>query len=462
MIARSGWGLVAILFVAASSLLVWYRSRDPVPAPGLPPNPQQEEIEPAVVSSIRTMRDRVLQEPQSAKAWGDLGKVFLANGLNSEARVCFIEAERREPANPSWPYLHGVILVGDGEHEAALPHYQRVIELTQHNDALNCSARLVLAETELYLGRPQEAETQIQYCRVRRPDDPRVRFDAGLVAMALEDWPTARDHLLLCLNNPYTRKKARGQLAAVYRRLNDDRHADELQKESSRVPADWPWPDPLDDDFKSWTVKKQKSFELAGELESHGHIDEATRMARALVERYPEDDFAQALLGRLLAQKGDFSGAIAALMRAIQLAPHAIHTHYNLSLILMQFGEMNERQGKKQGAEAAFQEAAEQARQALVIKPDYAYAQRALGLSLKHLGKTAEAAQALQEAVHCNPEFAELHLELAEVLFELGRHDAARIRFEEALRLGPPEAPWRESAQNRLIEVRKNLKKPGE
>ncbi|HEV3438662.1 MAG TPA: tetratricopeptide repeat protein [Gemmata sp.] len=454
---RNSWlSSLAILLLVGVSLFILYRFNSSTP-PTIPPDPKAEELEPAVTVAVRTMRERVLKEPKSAKAWGELGEVFLANELAAEARVCLVEAARLEQTNPHWPYLQALILVNDGDREAALPFFQQAVDLSQNDKKVNLAAHLVLAETQLHLGLVKEAETHIRHGREHAPEDPRVQFDAGLLAIAVEDWEAARDHLLRCLTSPYTRKKARIQLAPVCRRLKDFLRADELQKESDQIPIDWDWPDPVIDDYLRWAVKKRNSFKMAENLEAQGRFDEAVQKVRSVVESYPDDDVAQTFLGRLLAQMGDFQGSERALQQAVQLAPHKVYPHYIQSLLLIRQGEA---QGNKVQAEAKFQEAVNHSRQALAIKPDYGFAHMALGLALKHLGKTAEAAKELQEAVRCSPEYAEMHLRLAEVLVDLGRKDEACSRYEEALRLASPGTPWRASVQARLTELQKVVKKP--
>ncbi|MDB5311785.1 MAG: hypothetical protein JWO38_5987 [Gemmataceae bacterium] len=442
------------LVLVGVGLFIFYR---PTPRP-TPPDPKADNLEPAVVSSVRAAREQVLAAPSSAKAWGYFGEVLLANELEDEARICFTEAERLEPGTARWPYLRAVPLLNRGDAEAAVTHLRRAVELA---DEQNQAPRLVLAETLLLLGRPTEAEPHIRHAREQKPDDPRARFDAGLLAAAGQDWETARGHLLGCLDSPYSRQRARVHLAAVCRRLGDAAKADDYQAEADRLPPDWDWVDPTVAGYQRWAVKKKNSYKIAESLEAQGRFAEAVRVVAPVAEEYPDDDTAQLELGRLLAQKGDYQEAEVALRRARQLAPHKVHAHYYLSLVRLQLGEAHERAGDKTRAGAYYQDTASLARAALAVKPDYGFAHMALGLALKHLGRPAEALTELQQAVLCSPEYAEIHKHLADLLADLGRRDEARVRYEQALRLAPPEAPWRAAAQARLADLQKPAKKPG-
>ena len=88
--------------------------------------------------------------------------------------------------------------------------------------------------------------------------------------------------------------------------------------------------------------------------------------------------------------------------------------------------------------------------QGTTTKPDYGYAYMVLGLSQKGRGRRAEALSALRQAVQCNPEVAEFHLYFGELLSDDGHAAEARSQLEEALRLAPPGAPWRQEARDRL------------
>ena len=381
--------VIAVLLVGVVGFLgyrFYYRSPPPIP-----PDPKADTLEPAVVASIRRARERVLNEPTSAKAWGDLGEVFFANELLDEARDCFAEAGRLDPKSPRWPYLEAVILVNRGDREGELPYLRRAIDLVGDRDDENPGPRFVLAESLLLLGRREEAEPHIRRVLERKPADPHARFDAGLLAIASEDWEVARGHLLKCLDSPYTRQKCRIQLAAVCRRLGDLTRADEFQIEANRMPADADWVDPIIDSCLLRAAKKRSAFKVAENLESQGRFAEAVRVVLPVVEEYPDDDVAQSFVGRLFAQLGEFALAERALRRARQLAPQKVQPHYLLSLVLIQEGEKRKQGGDKVRAEALFREAASLAREALAIKPDYGLAHMAHGLALNDLGRRPSA-----------------------------------------------------------------------
>ena len=449
---------MAIVLAVAAALgigLFAYWKRE---APPVPPSPALESLEPAVAKAVYSARERVLSEPRSAAAWGELGEIFLANELEDEAYTCFQHADRLEPGTGRWAYLLAIVLINRGDRDAALPFLERAVEAGLGRGDEQLVPRLVLIEQSLLLGRTAEAEPHLQIVLKRKPEEPRVRFDAGMHAVARSDFPAARKHLEQCLTSVYSRRRARVLLAAVLRQLGDATRADEYQDEADQMAADWEWVDPVVAQYLGRAVKKRAAFHLAESLEGEGKYEEALRVLNPVAEEFPQDDVVQMTLGRLLAQLGDYAGGEAAVRRALVLAPNKVQPHYFLSLVLIEDGKRRERTGDKARAAQLFAEAEASARRTLEAKPDYGFAYMALGLALQSQGRKAEAATAFEDAVRCTPEHGEIQLRLAEALADLGRTKEAIPRFERALRLAPPDASWRASAEARLAKLRESIK----
>jgi Flp pilus assembly protein TadD len=442
-------GFLAVAGLAAGGAAWWFRGL--WQAPPTPPEAKGDQLDPAVVSAVAVVREQVLKNPRSAKAWSDLGEVFLANELEDLSRPCFAEAERLDPTNPRWPYFQAGPLLNRGDYEAALPHLRRAAELCPAGDPAGSAIRLHQAEALLSLGRQDEAAVQIRAARDQRPDDPRAIFDTALVSIAREDWEAARDDLLRCLGSPFSQRRSRVQLAIVCERLGDETQAEEYRVESERLPPDAAWPDPLVDEYIHWTVLKRGRFRRADDLEAAGRFAEAAEIVAPMTVENPDDDLAHIMLGKLLAQMNEYGRAEQELRRALRLAPQKVQAHYYLALLLLKEGEARKPDDPR--ADVLFREAADLAGQAVAVKPDYGYAHMALGLSLKHLGKRPEAEAALRESLRCNPELAEPHFELGKMLAEDGNGAEARTNLEHAVRLAPMGASWAKEAQDLLARL---------
>jgi tetratricopeptide (TPR) repeat protein len=452
-ILRRSW-LLSILFLLAVSVAVaiWLTCR-----PSAPPSPPAVPVDPNdpdVAAFIEKSRQRVLQEPRSAQAWGTLGQAFLANDMQAESRLCFVEAERLDPSNPRWPYYQAVLLLERGEHESTLPYLQRAAARCDLAEPDNPVPRLLLAETLLAEGQREEAEEQLHHVAARQPDDPRAHFDLALAASARQDWPSSRCHLLRCLTSPLARQKASVQLAAVCQRLDDPVEAEKYRRQADRMPADGDWIDPFETEYLRWAVTKKGRYRLAESLEDAGRLPEALAVLQPMLEQYP-DDFLRLTVGKLLSRMGENRRAEAMLREAVRRAPDKAKAHYYLSLALFAEAEDCTRRGDaKDAADKLYREVAASARQALAIKPDFGFACLPLGLSLKRLGQRAEALAALRRAVHCNPESAESHFRLGEMLIEENHLGEAKEQLEQTVRLSPPDASWLPASRAHLAAIR--------
>ncbi|MEO1366902.1 MAG: hypothetical protein AAFX50_06965, partial [Acidobacteriota bacterium] len=85
------------------------RSADPPPAPGSPaaPDPDLRDMEAQVAARFGTTRAAILEDPQSAAAWGEFARVAHAHELWEEALVAYEEAQRLDPSDERWPYFLG-------------------------------------------------------------------------------------------------------------------------------------------------------------------------------------------------------------------------------------------------------------------------------------------------------------------------------------------------------------------
>lgn len=453
MIARSRrWLLVVFLVLigVAGGALYYHRTR---PVPSVPPGEDLAGLEPAVREAIDAARRGVLAEPRSADAWGKLGETFLANELDTLSGPCFAEAERLDPDEGRWPYFQGGTLINQGESNAALPYLRRAVERCE----TGLTAPLeVLGETLMALGHIDEAEAQFREALRRRPDDSRAQYDLGLVAVARQDWKSARDSFSACLADPASRQKARFQLAAVLARLGDRAGADDFLAQARRMPKDLEWPDPLIAEYLLRAVKKRDRYRRVEQLEAAGKYREAIGVLVPMTEQYPDDALPHLTLGKILGQTGDYARAEFVLRKAMRLDPGTVQPLYFTSLVLYLRGEeLARNKGAEQQAQACFREAADLARKALRLQPDYGFAHMSLGLALKNLGRPAEAIDALRKAVRCNPELAEIHYYLGETLADQGHGAEARAQLEAALRLAEPHVRWRQAAADRLAALGK-------
>ncbi len=95
------------VFVCAALLLAAASGCDDTPPPRIP-DPPLEGMERRVADLLRETRERVVAEPDSAAAWGELGATYQAHRLLAEADACYLRAHRLDAEDFRWVYLRAI------------------------------------------------------------------------------------------------------------------------------------------------------------------------------------------------------------------------------------------------------------------------------------------------------------------------------------------------------------------
>lgn len=157
-----------------------------------------------------------------------------------------------------------------------------------------------------------------------------------------------------------------------------------------------------------------------------GALPEAERMARELLERYPQSAFAWKSLGAILQGQRRAAEALPAMQRAAELLPNDPQAHSNLGNGYKDLGDVSK-------AEACY-------RRALSLKPDYAEAYGNLGVTLQAQGRLDEAMACMHKALELKPDFNQAVVSIGGLLRDKGAFDEAETWFRRALK-AEPERP---------------------
>jgi tetratricopeptide (TPR) repeat protein len=422
-----------VVLVGVGSWWGWRRFTRPE-VPDIP----LDGADPAIAAAVREAQEEVRQRPRSAEAWGRLGMVLCANQLQQWAGEPFAQAAAFAPRDERWPYLHGVA-VGTADPEAALPYLRRAAELCNSGEAHQTAAHLRLAEALLANGHNEEAADHFQKALSLSADHVCAHYGLGVLALARGDLARSKEHLLHCASSPLTRQRASVQLAALCKRLKDDRGADTHAEAARQAPADTPWPDPFLSECQAFAVGRKTLEKGYTALEQKGDSAGALRAARQLARDYP-DARSYLTLGIILGRVGQYEESEWYLRKSLELQPRVAQAQYYLSLALFAQGEALGRQaGKKAESEAKYRESVRWARQAVELNDRYAEAHFQIGLALSCLGERPGAIEAFRRAVRSRPELAEPHLWLGKALAEDGQTEEAVVHLENAVRLAPAD-----------------------
>jgi tetratricopeptide (TPR) repeat protein len=397
------------------------------PAPE-PPAVALAGADPAVAEAVEAARGEVRRAPRSGAAWGRLGMVLRAHDFAAEANVCFAEAERLDPREPRWPYLHGLTLLLT-DSEAGLARLRRAAELCGRETA----PRLRLAEVLAGRGQLDEAEGLFRGVLDDEPDHPRAHLGLGQLACSRGELPRGLDHLRRAAAAAPGVRATHAALAETYDRLGDRPAADRELLALARLPGEVGWPDPYVEEVERLKAGVDALIGLAIQLLLQNRGAEAVEVLEDAVGRHPDSVRAWLVLGRVRRQLGDAPAAERALREAARRAPDNFEVQLELAVT-----------GYQRGDPAA---AVERCRRALALKPNDAAAHYYLGLALQEQGDRAGALAALREAVRDKPDFAEGHKALGRLLLQEGRRAEAIPHLEDAVRLDPTD-----EAGGRLLE----------
>jgi tetratricopeptide (TPR) repeat protein len=433
--SRSGLGrklaVVGALLVLAGAAGAWWWLHAPRLAPPMPADIQDAEVRQA----IEAARQQVFSDPDSAQAWGHLGRVLLAHLFDRDADVCFAQAARLNPDDPMWFYGRGVIALKREPDKAIALLRQAAAGISRPE--YRSVANLQLAEAFLERENLDDAEKLFGAELESEPDNARAALGLGLIAKVRGNEKGATAYLVIAQGSPHARKVATAQLAALARSRGDHAAAAAYDQETAGLPNDSAWPDPLLDGNLRLVVGRRGWERRMDQLEREGFYAEAVQQYLKKIEDEPTmQNYVGA--GINLARLHEYDRALPLLRKALEVAPQSAHAHFSLGAVLC--GRAEREWQATPGAEQVkqwFREAIDHSRRAADLRPDHARAYLHWGVALKYLGDPAAAIAPLKKGVACHPADSDLQLVLGEVLLETGNTQEAATHLENARRLAP-------------------------
>jgi tetratricopeptide (TPR) repeat protein len=164
----------------------------------------------------------------------------------------------------------------------------------------------------------------------------------------------------------------------------------------------------------------------ADALRRSDRVDQSIEVLEQLSRTRPTLAVAHSTLGDLLRGREDYTAALAAYDRAIDLVPDTNSARW---VLLYSRGIAHERSGDNEAAEADF-------RAALAIEPEQPQVLNYLGYSLVEQDRNLdEALDMIERAVAANPDSGYIVDSLGWVLYRLGRYEEAVDQMERAVEL---------------------------
>lgn len=197
-------------------------------------------------------------------------------------------------------------------------------------------------------------------------------------------------------------------------------------------------------------------IQVLQQLVESGQLSQAEAKAHTLLEKYPNTLVLYNLLGFCQQGQGKHREAINSFRKMSAIEPRIAEIHFNLGILLAQFGDANEAIASYRNAlqlkpdftvahfnlgiflqaQGFLQQAAEHYRKAIAIEPGFFEALGNLGTVLQQSGQLEEAEHCYRKALILHPD-ARGHFNLGTALYDQGKHEEAILAFREAIKLGP-------------------------
>jgi len=398
------------------------------------PPPDLTGIDSAVQTQIREAQSRVATAHQNnldlSQAYGELGEIYQAYGLNDPSIACYGNAHVLAPNEFKWPYYLGYLFQTQGDTQQALTYYEIAWRLRPDDEPVV----LRLAEADLRLNRLDDAERLYSQLIARNRQNVSALDGLGRVALAQHQFAKAVDYLNQALAIDPQAAYLHYPLAMAYRGLgNVEKTEAELAKHGPAAPT---LVDPYVTELQNLKTGTANLWTRASQQMAAGDLSAAIETYRKLVEANASDPVAKTYLGTALARAGNTDEAIQQFNEALKKAPANTETHYCLGVVLAELGRDNEAiahfqatiRGDSQFIEAHFQlanvlmrtqnysQAATEYSKTVERDPKNAFASLMEAMALVRLSRYVDARSALERAHKTLPQDTDIANALARLL----------------------------------------------
>lgn len=358
-------------------------------------------MEPQVAAAIAAARAAVVRQPESAGAWGHLGKVLHAHNAESAAEVSYAEARKLAPEDFQWAYLLAELL------RRIDP--ARGLEHAEDSLRVNGSyvpSHIVAGRLQLSLGRAQQAKTHFETALAL---DQRCALAAFLLARIYLDNGNLRAseaYLKTAIRLQPESGVARDMLTRVYRLQGDEDRAQAEAGLTVTLDATIELDDPVLDSVLREAVSSSALSDLAQRAAKQGDFEEAGRRYRQLVEISPQDPTHHYNYATNAITLRQYDVAETHYLKTLALRPDHFKARMNLADLLTMTRRQNE--------------AAPHYQLALDSGSDRAAALQGLGRVRALNGDLDGALELLHQALDSTPESASVNRDLSLVYEKQG------------------------------------------
>ena len=368
-------------------------------------------------------------------------------GRVQEADRLYTAILKAQPKHPDANHNMGVLAVGVGKVEQALPFFKTALEANpataqfwiSYIDALIKLDKLVDAQAVLAQAKSKGAksdgfdklEQQLQEAGheplqgKQIASEPQPKQPNVLNTLKLDQ--------AIKLANRKAKAGSTEEAKRVYRDILTKFPKNKRASNGLKALADGPGgkaskdQDPPQDQLQSLI-----------DVYSQGRLQQALQQSEALIKKFPKSVILLNIQGATLKGLCQLDRSIEAYRKAIAINPDCADTYNNIGNVLKDQGQL--------------EEAIEAYNKGIKLKPDYAEAYSNMGIALQEQGKVEEAIAAYKRAMAIKPDFATTYNNMGFSLQKKGNLDEAIACYNRALTLQPSYADAYNNMGNALQE----------
>ena len=433
-----GWGVAAVLSAVLSAGVSPVAAQGPAEAPvaglvELPPA-ATGNFEPEERERLREAREAVERLPapgahdrgELARAFGELGSLYLLHDLMEPAEAALANARTLDPDAFPWHYYLGVLHFREGRPAEAEASLRRALALRP--DDLATTVRL--GRLAVDAGRLDEAERRFEAALELDPESAAALAGLGRIAYERGRHGRAVELFERALELQPEATSLHHRLGLAYRALGDLERARVHLELNRHDPVSFP--DPLVAGLAPLLRGASVQIHRGTAAMKAGDLDRALAEYRAAAELDPQDPKAHYNLGVVMLRKGERERAIRHLERAVELDPGYRNARVNLAAAHAESGD--------------WARAAEQYGEAVRIDPLDHAARLDWATALERSGRGGRAVEELDALLAQVPDSrpqvkARAHLQRAVLAESAGRQDLAAEHYRAAVELDPALRP---------------------
>lgn len=254
--------------------------------------------------SLKAKIDHAGPPAELAAAYGGLGEILIAAEFFDAAESCFLNAEALEATEMRWPYYVGHVQRLRNEPAKAIPFFERSLRLRPDY----VPALIWLGDAYLTQNRTDAAEPLFTKALSLQPTNASALYGLGRAALAKQDYSQAVAYLERALALAPQASRIQYPLAMAYRGKGDTAQAEAHLRRRGDIEI--PLTDPLMSAL-SKLPESASSYEVQGaEALEQRDWPAAVAALRKAIELAPDNAFSRLNLGTALYLSGDRRGAL--------------------------------------------------------------------------------------------------------------------------------------------------------